>query len=203
MKTIIKLFSFVMVLFTTMTFAQYHPDGCIPDPLRDKIKALTKDQINWDFDRPMNEQRIASFLTSFNDAFNRHLNGERVSQEMVQTIENIDEKYKILTIRLIAKSNNFETLKKNIETELLVSESPETKESLLATHYAVQLVEKSYSERTSALNWDCIANVIGFASTNVMSNPNDPVNDFGNASGGIAGGGCTPTFNPFPPRFCK
>lgn len=199
MKNLLKLLSVLLILFSTISFAQ---TDCLPKlPIKIGYPIKT-DQFTWGFGRSMNQERMISYLVNFNNSFKKYSSGEKVPGSYVEVIDKIDSQYYDLTNELVSKSADFASFRLNISNKLKDSKDPAEIEALIVMDYAVQIVESSglYSG-TSSISWDCIARTIGFSSSSVMTNTSADIT--GEHSGGIAGGGCTPQF-PFPrPKYCK
>lgn len=207
MKNLIKLFSIVMLLFSTMSFAQMGEEGCIllPKPLKDLIKnPIPKSNIPTEFQDDLDSEKMISYLNAFNRAFNEYQT-QQVPKEFVEMIDGISEQHKHFATSLVNSSSDFESLKRNITNQLSSAETLDEAEGLILFNYQIQLVESSkvFQDGNNSLSWPCLGVTMGSAGTSVMSNPYDSADDYGNSGGGIAGGGCTPVFYPFPPKFCK
>lgn len=200
MKNFLKLLSVMLVLFSTLSFAQ--ADDCLPNLPFQIGKPIKTDQYTWSFGRSMDQTRMVSYLVNFNNSFKRYSAGGSVPSSFVETVDKIDSKYYSLTNELVAKSTDFTSFRVNILNKLKASKNPAEIEALILMDYSVQIVEISgLHSRTSSLSWDCIGTTIGFSSSSVMMDTSTDI--IGDQSGGIAGGGCTPSF-PFPrPKPCR
>ena len=203
MKTILKILSVMLILISSLSFAQ---TDCLPHlPIEIGIKKPIKtNQYNWNFSRAMDQERMTSYLIVFNNSFKKHSSGEIVPSAFVEFIDKIDTKNQTLTNELVSNSVDFQSLRENILNRLKISKDSSEIESLIIMEYSIQIIENSgLFTKSSSLSWECIAKTIGFSSSALMSSNLFSVDTVGNPSGGIAGGGCTPQF-PFPrPKNCN
>lgn len=164
MKKLLKIASLLMLLISSLTFAQYNPDGCIPDP----IKILIKDPIPKDIlgnpDAAFRNQEIAENLLNFKESLSKYSSGgTTVSQNLIDIIEQSSQTaYYQLPKSMVDKSTSIDDLRANIRTAIKNEKDGKMLEFYIGWEYQLQILQNSgVNYQASKFGWGCISGILG------------------------------------------
>ncbi|MEG0916617.1 MAG: hypothetical protein RSC10_09905 [Longicatena sp.] len=157
MKNVLKIIGLFMLLISSMSFAQFDPDGCIklPNPIKDIIKTKIPKDILSDPSMKLRSNEMVEYLTELNNSYAKYQNAESVPQDLIDAVMHSQETaYLELPKELINKSADFNELRSNITSALRTEKNQTVVESLILIHYQTQIIE-NYGYDSRKGGWKC------------------------------------------------
>lgn len=146
-----------MLLISSMSFAQFDPDGCIelPNPIKDMIKTKIQKEDLANPEMNLRSNEIVEYLTEYNNFYARYQNAESVPQNYIDAVMNSQNTaYLEIPKELINNSVDFNDLRSNIINALKTEKNQSVVESLIVIHYQTQIIE-SYGYDSRKGGWQC------------------------------------------------